>query len=73
MLGLEEIGVYIARQQNMVTQCIATRTITDLCLAEEQNPGLRLPRRWQEHPTLDILGIREGHAAAEEGEETGTE
>ena len=27
----EEIGVYITRRQNMVTQYIATRPILDLC------------------------------------------
>ena len=35
----------------------------ELCLALERNPGLQLSRRWWEHPTLDILGIRVGNAA----------
>ena len=42
MVGLEEIGVYIARCQNMVAQYIATRPIMDLCLAAERNPGICL-------------------------------
>ena len=33
VVGLEEIGVYIAHRQNMVTQCIETHPIIDLCLA----------------------------------------
>ena len=32
MLELEDIGVYIARRQNTVAQCILTRPIMDLCL-----------------------------------------
>ena len=39
----------------------------DLCLAAEQKSGLRLSRRWWEHPALDILGMRAGHAEAEVG------
>ena len=39
----------------------------------ERNTGLRLYRRWWEHPALDILGMRAGHAEAEVGGETGTE
>ena len=42
MVGLEEIGVYIARRQNTVAQYIATRPIMDLCLAVELKPGMRL-------------------------------
>ena len=42
IVGLEKIGVYIARRQNTVTHYIATRPIMDLCLVEERNPGLQL-------------------------------
>ena len=45
----------------------------DLCLAAEQNPGLRLSRQWWEQPTLYTLGIRAVHVVAKGGEETGTE
>ena len=65
MVGLEEIGVYIVYRQNMVAQYIATRPIMELCLVAEQNPGMRLSRRWWEQPVLDILEIRVGHAIAE--------
>ena len=40
-VGLEDIGVYSARRQNMVTQYIATCPIMDLCLSAERNLGLR--------------------------------
>ena len=35
-VGLEEIGLHIARLQNMVAQYIATRTNMELCLAAER-------------------------------------
>ena len=73
-VGLDEIGVYIDCHHNMVTQYIATHPIMDLCLAAERKPVLQLFLwRWWEHPALDILGIRAGHAEAEVGGETGTE
>ena len=58
MVGLEEIGVYIARRQNMVAQYIAICPIMDLCLAAEKNPKMCLYRRWWEQTALDIMGIR---------------
>ena len=67
MVGLEEIGVYISRRQNTVAQYIANHLIMDLCLAAEQNPGMRLSRQWWEQPALDITGIRAGQVAAEGG------
>ena len=67
MVGLEEIGVYIACRQNTVAQYIATRPIMDLCLAAEQKPGMRLSRRWWEYPALDIMGIRAGQVDVEGG------
>ena len=63
IVGLEEIGVYIARRHNMVAQYIVTRPIMDLCLVAERDPVMRLSRRWWENPALDILGIRAGHRA----------
>ena len=64
MVGLEEIRVYISLHQNTFAQYIATCPIMDFCLVVEQKPGMRLFRRWWEHPAKDILGIRAGHAAA---------
>ena len=58
MVGLEEIGVYISRRQNTVAQYIANHLIMDLCLAAEQNPGMRLSSQLWEQPALDITGIR---------------
>ena len=65
MVGLEEIGVYTARHQNMVVQYIAPFPSIDLWLVVEWKPGMHLYRRWWEQPTLDILGIRVGHASEE--------
>ena len=55
----------------MVVQHIVTRLIMDLCPAAERKPGLRLIRRWWEHPTLEIMGIKSGHATAEGGRRQG--
>ena len=73
MVGLEEIGVYIALRQNKFTQYISTCPIMDLCLSAERKPGMCLSRRWWEHPAMDILEIRAGNAAAEGGEDMGAE
>ena len=66
-VGVDEIGVYMDLRQNTVAQYIATFLIMDLCLVAEPKLGLRLSRRWWEHPDLDILGIRVGRVAAEAG------
>ena len=73
MVGLEDIGVYIAFHHNTVTKYIATHPIMDLCLAVEQKQVMRLSRQWWEQPTLYTMGIRAVHVAAKGGEETGTE
>ena len=73
MVGLDEFGVYISCRQNTVAKYIAAFPIMDLCLAAEQNPGLILSRRWWEHPTLDIPGIRAWNLSAEVWGETGKE
>ena len=67
MNGLDDIGVYIARHQNTVSQYIATCPIMDLYLVENRNPGMRLSRRWWEQPAMDIRVIIVGHVAAEGG------
>ena len=72
-VGLDDIRVYIARRQNTVAQYIVNCPIMDLCLVAEQDTGLRFSRQWWEQPTLNILRIRAGHAAAEGREDTGTE
>ena len=73
MVGLEEIGVNIARNQNTVAQYIANCPIMDLCLEVYRKPGMRLFRQWWEQPALYILGIRAGHASAEGGVDMGKE
>ena len=60
MVGLGDIGVYISRFQNTVAQYIATCPIMDLCLAAEQNPGMRLYRKWWKHPALIPMISRAG-------------
>ena len=65
MVGLGEIGVYTARRQNTIAQCITTRPIMDLCLVVERKPGISLSRRWWEQPALDILWIRAGHISTQ--------
>ena len=65
MVGLEEIGAYIARRQNTVAQYILTRPVMDLCLVEEWKTGMRLYMQWWENPTLYILRIRARHAEEE--------
>ena len=72
-VGLDEIRVYIDPQYNTAAQYITTHHMMNLCLASDRRPGMQLLRRWWEHHSLDILGIRAGHAAAEMGEETGME
>ena len=67
MVGLEEIGFFIARRQKTFTQYIATRTIMELCLSAERNQGMSLSRQWWEQLALDIQRIRAGHAEAEGG------
>ena len=67
MVGLEEIGAYIARRQNTVAQYISTCLIMDLCLVAEWRTGLNLYMRWWEHRTIYILRIRAGHVALEGG------
>ena len=40
--GLQEVETYVSHHQNTVVQYIATRTIVDLCLAENRMPGPRV-------------------------------
>ena len=65
---LDDIGVYIARCHNTVAQYIVTRPIMELCMAAERRLGMQLLRIWWYQTTLDIIGIRAGHSAAEMGE-----
>ena len=65
MVGMEEIGVYIALRHNTVALYIATRPIMELCLEAECKPILRLSRQWWDQPALDLICIRAGHASEE--------
>ena len=57
-VGLQEVETYIARLQNTVEKYITTRTIMDLCLAEEQRPGTRVYNRWWDQEGLYLEGMR---------------
>ena len=63
LVGLEDIGAYIARCHNTVARYISTNIIMDLCIEVNRKTGLCLYMQWCEHPTLYILGIRAGYAA----------
>ena len=63
MLGPEDIWIYISRRQNKIAKYIETRPIMELYLAAERNTGIRLYRRWWEHPPLDTMGIGSGQTA----------
>ena len=48
--GLQEVETYISLRHNTVAQCIVTRPITELFLAEEQRLGPRVSnRRWEQN------------------------
>ena len=44
----EEIGAYILKRQNTVTQYISTRTIMDLCKNMVKRPGAWVDWGWWE-------------------------
>ena len=44
--GLEEIGVYVTRRQNTLTQYIATLPILDLCEWSMWRPGAWVSKFW---------------------------
>ena len=54
----EEIGVYILKRKNTVTQYIATQPILDLCERLVRRPGDWFSRRWWEQEGLDLAGER---------------
>ena len=62
--GLEGIGKYIIRSQNMVAQYIATRLILDLCEQSARMPGSRVSRRWWEQAGIDLEGAKKRAAEA---------
>ena len=45
-----------------------TRTIIELCLEENQRPGLRVPMRWWDQAWLDLLGLREAVGEYRDGD-----
>ena len=67
--GLEEIGVYVTRTQNMVAQYIATRPILYLCERSVWRSGSWVYQRWWEQEGLDLEGANERAAAELDREE----
>ena len=70
---LQEVETYVSRRQNTFAQFIATRPITDLCLAAEWRTGPRISNRWWEQDGVAVKGMRTAAQEAErmeEGEET---
>ena len=45
-VGLDEIGVYIARRQNTAAKYIANNTIMEFCLKVNQDKVLQMSRWW---------------------------
>ena len=62
----EPIETYIRRRQSTVTQYIATRTILDLWKTAERKWGAREGMQWWRQAVLDLAGVRETAAEAEE-------
>ena len=56
--GLEDMEVYIGRQQNTVAKYITTRPIMDLCLEEERRQVERVSKQWWEHLYLRLEGAQ---------------
>ena len=67
--GFEDIGTYVMRRQNTVTQYIMTRPILDLCDWSARRPGVWVSWRWWEQDGLDLKREKERAAAKSDGEE----
>ena len=63
--GLQWVESYVSRRQNTVAHFIATRPITDLCLAAERRPESRVTNRWWEQDGLDVKGVQMADREAE--------
>ena len=71
--GFEPMKNYIRKRQNMVAQYIATRSILNLCEAEERNQGACVGMRWQEQAVINTEGAMETATAAAEEDKDGIE
>ena len=58
MAGIEELGIYILRSQNKLSQYIANRPILYLCLEAYKRPGDQVYTRWWEQVGMVIFGTR---------------
>ena len=64
--GFEDMGDYVLKMHNTVSQYIATRPIIDLCEETVWRSGTWVDRRWWEQEGLYIVGARKAEAAEEE-------
>ena len=67
--GFEEIGDYILKRQNTVTQYIATRLILDLCKKTVRRTGAWVDQRCWEQEGIDLAGVRARAVAAADRED----
>ena len=58
---------YIRRQQNTVSQYIATRSLVDLCEGLERSPGAIVGMWWWEQAGIGLVGSWEVAVATSEG------
>ena len=53
-----ELGTYVSRPQNIVSQFIATEPIMELCLSEERSMGSKVAKQWWYHDGLYLEGMQ---------------
>ena len=56
--GLQELGNYVSRRNNTVSQFNAIRHIMDLFMAADRRPGPMVSKRWWEKDRVDVEGMR---------------
>ena len=59
--------------QNAFAQCIATRSLLDLCETAERNQGACVGMWWWEQAGTEFTGARKTEAAAAEAHKDGLE
>ena len=73
VLGFELLENYFLWRQNTVAQYIMTRSLLNLCKAEERNQRARVGMWWWEQAVIDLTGEREIAAVAAEADTDGME
>ena len=57
--GFEEMGDYILKRQNTISQYIMTRPILNLCEKTVRRPRNWVARRWRKQEVINLVGTRE--------------